>query len=98
MSRLIWSPAALTDVQRLYRFLAEKNKGAAQRSIKAIRESVTILAYQPEIGRPVEEMEPEYREWLINFGDSGYIALYRFDGETAIIVAVRHQEEAGYHQ
>ena len=42
-------------------------------------------------------MEPEYREWLIDFGDSGYVALYRFDGETALIVAVRHQKEAGYH-
>lgn len=31
-----------------------------------------------------------------NFGDSGYIALYRYDGHTAVIVAVRHQKEAGY--
>jgi len=41
-------------------------------------------------------MEPEYREWPINLGDSGYIALYRYDGHTAVIVAVRHQKEAGY--
>nr|WP_308339835.1 type II toxin-antitoxin system RelE/ParE family toxin [Thiolapillus sp.] len=37
-----------------------------------------------------------FREWLIDFGSSGYIALYRFDGETATILAVRHQKEAGY--
>ncbi|MFN5745438.1 MAG: type II toxin-antitoxin system RelE/ParE family toxin [Methylococcaceae bacterium] len=43
MPRLIWSPLALADVQRLYRFLVEKNKGAAQRAVKAIRESVKIL-------------------------------------------------------
>ncbi len=24
-------------------------------------------------------MPPEYREWLIDFGDSGYVARYRFD-------------------
>ena len=41
-------------------------------------------------------MEPEYREWVIDFGDSGYIALYRYAGETALIVAVRHQKEVGY--
>jgi len=29
MPRLIWSPSALHDVQRLYRFLAEKNVDAA---------------------------------------------------------------------
>ena len=98
MPRLIWSPAALIDVQPLYRFLAEKNKGAAQRAVKAIRESVKIISHQPEMGRPPEKMEPEYREWLIDFGDSGYIALYHFDGETAVIVAVRHQKEAGYHR
>ena len=96
MPHLIWAPAALQDVQRAYRFLAEKNADVAKRAAKAIREGVKILADQPEIGRPVEEMEPEYREWLIDFGDSGYIALYRYDGHVAVILAVRHQKEAGY--
>lgn len=96
MSRLIWSPQALQDVQRLHRFLADKNADAARRVVKAIRESVKVLAHQPGVGRPVEDMEPEYREWVINFGDSGYVVLYRYDGETAVILAVRHQKEAGY--
>ncbi len=96
MSRLIWSPQALQDVQRLHRFLADKNADAARRAVKAIRESVKVLAHQPGVGRPVEDMEPEYREWIINFGDSGYVALYRYDGETAVILAVRHQKAAGY--
>ena len=47
---------------------------AAQRAVKCIREGLTIRSYQPEIGRPTEDMEPEYREWLVNFGDSGYIS------------------------
>ncbi len=96
MPRLIWAPPALHDVQRLYRFLAEKNADAARRAVKSIRDGVKVLAQQPAIGRPVEDMEPEFREWLIDFGDSGYIALYRYDGETAVILAVRHQREAGY--
>lgn len=97
MPRLIWSEPALLDVQRLYRFLAGKNADAASRAVKAIRGGVNILAQYPEIGRPAENMEPEFRELLINFGDSGYIALYRYDGETALILAVRHQREAGYY-
>ena len=96
MPRLIWSAPALRDVQRLYRFLAEKNADAARRAVKAIREGVKIIARQPGIGRPAEGMEPEYREWPIAFGDSGYIALYHYDGTTAVILAVRHQREAGY--
>ena len=96
MPRLIWSPAALRDARRLYRFLAEKNPEAASRAVKAIRDAMKIIALQPGIGRPAEEMDPEYREWLIDFGDSGYVALYRLDGDTAIVLAVRHQREAGY--
>lgn len=41
-------------------------------------------------------MEPEYREWLVDFGDSGYVVLYRYDRHLVIIVAVRHQREAGF--
>ena len=95
MPRLIWSPLALLDVQHLYRFLAEKNIDAAKPTVKAIRQGVKLIAHQPGIGRPAGEMEPQYREWLNDFGDSGYMALYRYDGQTAVILAVRHQKEAG---
>ena len=44
MPRLIWSPEALADVQRLYRFLAEKNPDAARRAASAIRDGMQILA------------------------------------------------------
>ena len=96
MPRLIWSPQALLDVQRLYRFLADRNIDVAKRAVQAIRQEIKIIAQQPGIGRPTEHMEPEFREWLIDFGESGYVVLYRFDGRDAVILAVRHQKEAGY--
>ena len=96
MPRLIWSPAALSDVQRLHQFLATRNAAAAKRTVQAIREGVKVIAQQPGIGRPVDDMEPEFREWLIDFGEAGYVTLYRYDGDTAVILAVRHQREAGY--
>lgn len=96
MPRLIWTPAALLDLQRLYRFLAEKNVGTAKRGVRAIREGMKVIIKQPGIGRPVEDMEPEFREWLIDFGESGYVVLYRYDGENAAVLAVRHQRELGY--
>lgn len=96
MPRLIWTQAALRDVQRLYRFLAPKNPAAASRAVRAIREAMQLVAAQPGIGRPVDKMDPAYREWLIGFGESGYVALYRLDGELAVVLAVRHQREAGY--
>jgi len=96
MPQLIWSPAALRDVERLYTFLAEKNPVAARGAAKAIRQGMNILEAQPAAGRPVPDMDPEFREWFINFGGSGYMALYRFDGSIGVVLAVRHQREAGY--
>ena len=95
MPQLIWSPAALRDIQRLYRFIATKNPSAATRAVRAIREGMQIVAEHPEAGKPMESMAPEYREWLIGFGDSGYVAVYRLEGDRAMVLAVRHQREAG---
>ena len=96
MPRLIWAPSALNDVRKANRFLFDKNPAAAMQAVGAIRMGVKILAQHPEIGRPIDEMDPEYREWPIPFGSSGYLALYQYDGQIAIITAVKHQREAGY--
>ena len=95
MPQLIWSPQALRDVQRLYRFLACKNLESAKRAVTAIRQGVNVLSLQPGMGRPVEDMENEFRDWIIDFGDGGYVARYRIDGQQLIILAVRHRKEAG---
>ncbi|WP_342238337.1 type II toxin-antitoxin system RelE/ParE family toxin [Inquilinus sp. OTU3971] len=96
MPHLIWSPAALRDVDRLHRLLAAKNRDAAQRVVRSIREGVTALARHPDAGRPAEGMEPEFREWIIPFGRDAYLALYRHTGSDVVILAVRHGREAGY--
>ena len=96
MPRLIWSRQALLDVQRLYRFLASKNRDAAKRAVSAVRQGVRVLAYQSRIGRPVDDMPDEFREWMIDFGDSGYLVRYRIGSDAITILAVRHQREVGY--
>ena len=100
MPRLIWSQPALLDVQQLHRFLLYKNLDAAKRAltlmIGAIRQGVKVLAQQPGIGRPIADMPEEFRDWIIDFGDSGYVARYRIDSDAVTILAVRHQKEVGY--
>ncbi len=96
MPSLKWSPEALADVQRLYRFLASKNLDAAIRAVQAIRTSVKILANQPQAGWPTKTMDTEFREWLIDFGRDGYVVLYRYDGEQVVILAVRHGRKVGF--
>lgn len=95
MSRLIWSPPALLDVQRLYRFLAANNLDTARRAVKIIRQGVKLLEQQPGVGRPIEDMPDEFREF-IDFGDSGYVARYRIAPDAVTILAVRHQKEVGF--
>ncbi len=96
MPHLIWSPSALLDVQRLYRFLSPQNLDAAKRAVKAIRQGVKVLEQQPGVGRPVEDMDDEFRDWIIDFGDSGYVARYRVGQIFVTVLAVRHQKEVGF--
>jgi plasmid stabilization system protein ParE len=96
MPRLIWSHAALLDIARLHDFLASKNRDAARRAVQAIRQGVKVLGKNPEIGRPLEELPSEFREWVIEFGHGAYIALYHYDGKQIVILKVRHGREAGY--
>lgn len=96
MPRLKWSQAALQDIARLHDFLAPKSGEAAKRAVKAIRQGVKALGKHPRIGRAVEDLPPEFREWIIEFGHGAYIALYRYDAKEVVILAVRHSREAGY--
>lgn len=96
MSHLIWSPSALLDVQRLYRYLAPKNIDAAKRAVKAVRQGVKVLGQQPAVGRPIDDLPDDFREWIIDFGDSGYVVRYRINQDAVMILSVRHQKEVGF--
>ncbi|MBV6752561.1 type II toxin-antitoxin system RelE/ParE family toxin [Pseudomonas sp. MWU13-2100] len=96
MPQVIFAPAAIRDIQRLREFLRPKNADAAGRAGTVIMQSVRMLGIQPHIGRPIEDLPDEYREWLIDFGDSGYVARYHINGDFVTILTVRHQKELGY--
>jgi len=91
-----WAPSAAADIQRLYRFLLLQNPEAARQAVAAIRKGVAVLCRQPRIGRPVEDMPAEFRDWLIDFGSSGYVVRYRIENDEVTILAVRHQKEVGF--
>jgi len=96
MPRLRFAPAALRDLQRLRDFLRPKNPVAARRAGQTIAQAVQVLGRQPLIGRPLENLPPEYREWIIDFGATGYVALYRYDesSDLVTVLAIRHQRES----
>ncbi len=96
MPQVRYAPSAVRDLERLREFLRSKNPAAARRAAEMILEAVQVLGLQPHIGRPIEEMPDEFREWVIDFGDSGYVARYRIDGDAVTVLAVRHQKEVGF--
>lgn len=97
MSRLIITERAAQGLERCRQFLDEKNFHAMKRAAFAIEHGLIGLEIEPEIGRLFDEL-PELRELLIPFGDSGYVALYRYEiaSDTVYVLAFRHQKEAGY--
>lgn len=85
----------MRDLQRLRDFLRTKDPDAARRAGDTIRQGVAILGTHPRLGRMLDDLPEQFREWLIDFGDSGYVARYRTEAETVTILAIRHQKEAG---
>ncbi len=86
----------MAGLKRLREFLRNKNPLAAKPAGQTIIESLRVPGLQPQIGRPLEDMPVEYREWVIDFGGSGYVARYGFDDDGVTILAIRHQKEAGF--
>lgn len=95
MAQLIYSPQALADLERLTDFLLETEPDAALITALLISEAVQILENHPLVGRPAEH---ELRELVISRGRTGYVALYSYEEQhdTVLLLAVRHQREAGY--
>ena len=96
MPRLKWTPRSLRVVVRLHDFLVPMSREAAKRAVKAIRQGVKLLGKHPEMGRPVDELPTEFREWVIEFGNGAYVVMYHYDGKEVVILAIRHGREAGY--
>jgi plasmid stabilization system protein ParE len=95
LPQVIITETAAQGLERSRLFLADKNVLASQRAAQIISKYLLLLESNTAIGRPLDDM-PELRELVINFGDSGYLALYRFDDEYVYILAFRHQKEVGY--
>ena len=91
--KIIWTRLATQDLFRLFDFLQENNPQAAFKAIETIREYIQRINHYPLIGRPFMYAEVEYRELIIGFGSSGYIAVYRIIADQVYIVALRHQKE-----
>ena len=94
MVRIVFSPRALLDLERLTDFLIEINKNAALETIELVESAIQILSKHPLIGRTCDT---HLRELVISRGKSGYVAIYSFDEKknAVLICSIRHQKESG---
>lgn len=89
-----FAPRAADDLQRLFDLLAEQDLPAAERARAAIAQAISLLQSFPFACRKALPDTPFLRELVIEFGRSGYVALYEIEApEIVTVLAVRHQRE-----
>lgn len=95
MARVVYSRAALDDLERLADVLRDTDPDTAVTTVDLIVDAVSLLQDHPLVGRPLGSGA---RELMISRGRSGYTALYSFEEahDAVLILGIRHQREAGH--
>ncbi len=95
MAAILYTERALAQLERVTEFLTDSDPEAAADTARLIVDAIEVLRRHPEIGRPEQD---DFRELIVSRGRSGYVALYRYDerDDTVLVLAIRHQREAGY--
>ena len=87
---LKWTSKALSDLARLYEFLAPVNKPAAARTVQALAVAPSALLANPRIGERIEEFEPrEVRRILVGH----YEMRYELTETTIYVLRLWHTRE-----
>jgi len=95
MARVVYCAPALDCLERAFEVLRTQNPPAVERAVHAIVSAVDNLSTHPLIGARIDE---EIRELVISYGETGFLALYRFvvPRDEVRVLAIRHQRELGY--
>ena len=97
MAEVIVSKNADADLDRLVTFLGSEEPATALATYDLVLGALEVLRTYPSIGRPVDNV---LRELVISRGSAGYLALYAYDvrADQVVVLALRHQREAGYSE
>jgi len=95
VATVVYSARALSHLERAFELLAGESPDATIAAAVVIRSAVENLAAHPLLGR---RAHGDIRELVISFGQTGYIALYRFvvPQDEVRVLAIRHQLEIGF--
>jgi addiction module RelE/StbE family toxin len=95
VTRIVVTPLAQADMERLCDFLEQSLPHEAARTAGILADGLAILRRHAEIGRPIGD---GLRELVISRGRTDYVALYQYDDDLDVVslLRVRHQRESGY--
>jgi plasmid stabilization system protein ParE len=95
VATVVHSARALTHLERAFESLRNEHPDAVSTASAAIRSAFDNLALHPLVGRRVDG---DIRELVISYGQTGYIALYRYlvPRDEIRVLAIRHQREIGF--
>jgi len=95
VSRVELAPEVADDFDRILDHLNRHEVTDTHDRIEAILQSLSVLKFNPLIGRPARS---NLRELVIGRRSQGYVALYRYlpEVDTVFVLAIRSQREAGY--
>ncbi len=87
---LKWTSKALSDLSRVYEFLASVNRVVAARTLQSLIGAPLKLLANPRIGRKLEEFEPrEVRRVIVG----QYEMRYEIRGATLYVLRLWHTRE-----
>ena len=90
MMELKWSAKAVSDLDRLYKFLSPVNKHAAAKAVQSLVSAPSKLIEHPRLGEKLEEFEPrDVRGLLIG----QYEMRYEVNEGTIFILRLWHARE-----
>lgn len=91
--KLIVSPDAAADLERLRAFPADRNPNAAQRAATSLIRAIQSLDTFPDRGR--QTGVADVRELIVPFGSSAYVLRYAHlaDADEVVVLRIWHGRE-----
>ncbi len=91
---IVFASEAISDFERLHRFLETKDPNATARAMRAIWTKLELLEHMPGLGR--KTTSPSVRKIAVKFGSWGYVVRYSVRDTDGALVVLRiwHGREA----
>jgi plasmid stabilization system protein ParE len=92
MSTIVWTKAAVADIERHHEFLELTNPDTARKAVQEILKKGESLKQNPRRGSIVTQAEG-LRKLMIPFGKYGFVMHYTIFDEDILILRIYHGRE-----